>query len=452
MENIPGKRIERRRLLVLLTCLLHFGAASGQSLPAKINEYIENRGKGSEFSGVILIARHGKIILSKGYGMADYEFSIPNTPPVRFRIASLTKPFTAIGVMKLQEQGKLTLEAPISSYLKDCPTEWSNITIYHLLTHTSGLPDLFGEMKAVPVEQTAGEFERVVAGAKNKPLKNRPGEAFEYSNFGYCVLGYIIEKASGDLYATFLDKNIVRPLRMTGTLYDDPRPIIKNRASGYIRRDGQLVNDKLSDPAGYSAGGILSTAGDLLLLDRALYSSELLSKESLDQMFTAFKNDYGYGWKVTTQFDRKVFNHTGGTHGFSSHIARYPDEKLLIVVLSNIENENPQGLACNIAGMMLGTDKADLIKPVRLTEETLKKYAGEYAFSPENVRAIQVDGTSLFFQINNDRYKLVPLGNDLFFLENQDQTRFRFITNEGGQVTGLVRTTCGKEDLRGKRR
>lgn len=341
-------------IAVLLTCFMCSGSASGQSLPAKIGEYVKERGKRLEFSGVILVAREGKIFFSQSYGMADYEHSISNTPHTRFRIGSLTKPFTAIAIMKLQEQGKLKLRESISRYIKDCPAEWANITVHHLLTHTSGIPNLFGDMEAVPVEQTASEFERVVATSKNKPLKTSPGEVYEYSNFGYCVLGYIIEKVSGELFATFLEKNIFIPLKMTSTLYDDPRPIIRDRASGYVHKDGKLINDKPKDPAGYSAGGLLSTVEDFLLLDRALYSNELLSKESLSQMFAAFKNEYGYGWKVTNQFNRRVFNHNGGTHGFSSHVARYPDEKLLIVVLSNIENDRPQGLACNIAEIIFG--------------------------------------------------------------------------------------------------
>lgn len=329
---------------------------NGQVLSAQIDNYIQNRGKGEDFSGVVLVAQNGKVIIQKAYGLADYEFLIRNTPSTKFRIGSVTKPFTALAVMKLQELGKLNVEDSICKYISECPAEWQSVKIEHLLTHTSGIPDLFGAMDAVPLEKTADEIDRVVKSIKNRQLQSLSGETYKYSNFGYCLLGYIIEKASGKLYTPFLIENILGPLGMNNTLYDDPRPIIKDRAQGYIRKDGQLYNDKLTDPAGYSAGGLLSTAEDLLFLDLALDTGKVLSKKSLDEMFKAFRNEYGFGWKVTTKFERRLYNHTGQTHGFSTHIARYPDDHLFIVVLSNIETEDANETASNIASIVFGND------------------------------------------------------------------------------------------------
>jgi CubicO group peptidase (beta-lactamase class C family) len=150
---------------------------------------------------------------------------------------------------------------------------------------------------------------------------------------------------------------------MSSTLYDDQRPLIRDRAQDYMRKNGQLFNDKPTDPAGYAAGGLLSSVGDLLILDQALDTDKLLSKNSLDRMFTPFKNEYGYGWKITTFDGRKMYNHTGQTHGFSCHVARYPDEKLLIVVLSNVENEDTPEIARGIANTIFGNGKLGIRGP-----------------------------------------------------------------------------------------
>ncbi|MCO6512092.1 MAG: beta-lactamase family protein [Aridibacter famidurans] len=337
----------------------------GQSLSQQIDSYVSSREKGLEFSGVVLVALDGKVVVQNAYGLADHEYSVPNTPRTRFRIGSVTKPFTAIAVMKLQETGKLDIEDSICRFISDCPAEWQGVRIKHLLTHTSGIPDLFGAMDAVPVENTSDEIDRVIKSLKSRQLQDQPGEEYKYSNFGYCLLGYVIEKASGKLYTPFLTESIVSPLGMRGTLYDDPRPVIKERAQGYVRKDGQLVNDKLTDPAGYSAGGLLSTAEDLFLLDRALFSGKLLSTKSLDRMFTAYKNEYGFGWKVTSRGGKRLYNHTGVTHGFSAHIARFPDDDVLIVILSNIETENTGETASWIAEIIFDPERKSGTEPGR---------------------------------------------------------------------------------------
>jgi CubicO group peptidase (beta-lactamase class C family) len=305
---------------------------------------------------------------------------------------------------------------------------------------------MFGDMKAVPVEQTASEIDRVIASAQTKALKSKPGEEYVYSNFGYCLLGYIIEKVSGELYASFLNTHVFGPLGMTNTLYDDPRPIIKDRADGYIRKEGQLINDNLKDPAAYAAGGLLSTTADFLLFDQALYTNQLLSPAGLSTMFTAYKNEFGGGWKVTTQLNRPVYNFNGSTHGFSSHIVRYPNERLLIVVLSNVENERPQGVACNLAEIVFGIYRS----PIKVKKETLSKYAGEYADSSGLVRVIKLAGENLVYQVNDNLYNLVPLAQDEFYVESADETRFRFVPAQGG--IEMIRTSCGKEDLKLRRR
>lgn len=440
---------------VLLLCYLFAAVAFSQNLATRFDKYMKEREKNrAVFSGVVLVAKDGKIIFHKAYGMADYELSVPNNLQTKFRIGSNTKSFTALAVMILSEKGKLNLQDSICKYVKDCPDEWKGVTIHHLLTHTSGLPDLFGDMKStVPVEGTAAEIDRVIANVPNKKLKQPPGEIYEYSNFGYCLLGYIIEKSSGELYATFLNNYIFRPLGMGETLYDDPRPVIINRANGYKRQNGRISNDKLTDPAAYSAGGLLSTAKDLLLLDQALYSTGLLSKNGLSQMFTNYKNEYGYGWKVTNQFGKKVFNHRGGTHGFSSYMARYPEEKWLIVALGNFEDETssssiPRAIACDMAAMIFGFEENKSNEAVKADETRLLKYVGQYNISSGAPKNIKLAQGQLVYESGANSYKLIPLSPTVFYPETIEEYRVRFGLDQNGRVTEMIVSSCGKEEFK----
>jgi CubicO group peptidase (beta-lactamase class C family) len=317
-----------------------------EDAPRQMNEFVSSR----DFSGVVLVARNGHVLFQKAYGMANREHEVPNKLGTKFRVASVTKQFTAMAVMILAERGKLDLNDPICKYVESCPKTWAGITVRHLLNHTSGIPDFAGfpdndhydRLPMTPLE-TMDRF-------RDKPLEFLPGERFRYDNSGYLLLGYIIERASGERYEDFLRKNIYEPLGMSDSGYDHPWIILKNRASGYERKDGQVVNAMFMEmDTPFGCGSMYSTVGDLLRWDQALYSEKLVSRKSLEQIFTPYegpypadrpwergwnaRHRYGYGWSIAKWFGRDLVWHGGTIQGFCSAILRYPQDHTLVVVL-----------------------------------------------------------------------------------------------------------------------
>ena len=264
-------------LLPAFNTLAKTSPPSPQELETRVEEYMTARVKRDHFSGSILIAREGKVLFSKGYGMANHELDVPNTPHTKFRLGSITKQFTAMAILILQQQGKLNVHDKIKKYMPDAPKAWDDITIEHLLTHTSGIynyTESLEFLKTLPVRVTLKEL---IAKFKDRPLNFKPGEKFSYSNSGYIVLGQIIETASGQNYPSLLKQAIFDPLGMTETGYDNATSILKHRASGYTRRLGIVLTncDYIDMSIPHAAGALYSTTLDLLKWDQALTPKSL---------------------------------------------------------------------------------------------------------------------------------------------------------------------------------
>lgn len=308
------------------------------------------------FSGSVLIARDGKPIVSRGYGMANYELNVPNTPETVFRIASVTKQFTSMAIMQLKEDGKLQVHDPICRHLPNCPEAWRPITIRHLLTHTSGifntsrLPDWDERIGIQPY--TRFGFMDVF---RDLPLEFEPGTRHRYSNSGYYLLGLIIERTSGMTYADFLRTRIFQPLGMNDTHMLGSRELIPRRATGYYSSLDKFINALYLNPAlAYSSGGLLSTTGDLLKWDQALYTNRLVSRASLDEIFAPALEGYAYGWVVGRRFNRDTQGHSGSDRGYSAFIMRVPSERLTVIVLSNSDRTSATKAAVNLTAIALG--------------------------------------------------------------------------------------------------
>ena len=369
-------------LLVLMLCLAHsslvFSQPPAENLSAKVTAYMEELQRRGEFSGVVLLARGGKVLFARGYGMANLEHDVPNTIDTKFRLGSVTKQFTAVGIMMLQERKKLSVHDSICIYVHDCPDDWKSITIHHLLAHTSGIPSFTEFPDNDRYERLPMQVVDTVARFKDKPLDFPPGDRFQYSDSGYLLLGYIIEQASGEKYEDFIRKNIYEPLHMQNSGYDHPWVILKHRAQGYSSKGGSLINATcmaMDTPLG--AGSQYSTVRDLLLWDQALYTEKLLSRESLQTLFTPnpgpyppgwrFGNNggYGYGWMIDELFERKLYHHSGLIYGFSSIIMRYPEDKSVVVVLKNQDEEFPGNIhdmkiasvGENLSAILFGVDR-----------------------------------------------------------------------------------------------
>jgi CubicO group peptidase (beta-lactamase class C family) len=337
-------------------------------LASQIDAFLTDLTDQDRFSGSVLVAMDGQVVISQGYGMANLELEVPNTPQTKFLIASITKQFTAMAILQLQQQGKLNVQDPICQYLLDCPEAWQPITLHHLLTHTSGIPDYYASLSVDIQKHSLNPTDLMNLIPKSSEFS--PGERFHYSNSGYVLLGYIVEQVSGQPYALFLQQNIFKPLQMADTGYDTTRAVIKNRAGGYM---SATTNAEYFDPSVlYAAGGLYSTVEDLFRWDQALYGDQLLSQPLRDEMFTSFASippdffgwrlssdevtdaSYGYGWFIGERLNRKWTAHSGSIYGFTGVIERYPDDKVVIIVLSNREARPVFDITSEIARMIFG--------------------------------------------------------------------------------------------------
>ena len=281
----------------------------------------------------------------------------------------------------------------------------------------------------------------MVAVIEKKPLEFTPGEKFAYSNSGYFVLGAIVEKVSGKAYADFLQENIFTPLGMKNTGYDNPLKIIKNRAAGYQRVGGEIINASYMDMSvPYAAGSLYSTTGDLLLWDQALYTEKLVSRKSLDEIFTPFKSGYGYGWGIGKKFDRKEISHGGGIYGFATEISRFPDDNVTVVVLSNIQAAPSGKVANDLAAIVFGAKYEIPHERVEIAVDAkvLENYAGQYQIAPNVVITFTVENGKLTGQLNGQpKFSLFPESETKFFSKDVN-AQITFAKDASGKITGLV--------------
>jgi CubicO group peptidase (beta-lactamase class C family) len=332
---------------------------------AQIDAYLQRLSDTGVLSGSVLVAQNS-MLFSKGYALADKDARIPNTPETRFRIGSVTKQFTAMAILILQESGKLRVQDSLCQYISQCPQDWQPIKLYHLLTHSSGIPDYtnFADFVATWTEPTTPE--QLIARFKDMPLDFAPGSRFRYSNSGYVLLGYIIERVSGESYATFLQKHIFAPLGMRNTGYDVTNPTLPQHATDYY--SGYVKPEAYDMSVLYAAGALYSTVEDLYLWDQALARHTLVSQQSLDAMFTVhmpcpppgspggclLRTDkgYGYGWFIAAEPEGKLIYHVGHIDGYFAYNGFYPSRDLDVVVLSNLETTDVLKIGRTLASMV----------------------------------------------------------------------------------------------------
>src|SRR5215218_277568 len=296
-------------LLTLAACALPAHAAS-PAAPSDLATYADQllaaAYAADQPGAAALVMRDGKVVLRKGYGMANLELGVPVSPDMVFELGSITKQFTAASILLLQERGQLRVEDEITRYLTDYPTHGQKITVENLLTHTSGIPSYTGLAEWLPRVREDMKLADLIALFKDKPLEFNPGERWAYDNSGYILLGAIVEKVSGKSYEQFVEEEIFQKLGMTHSRYGHVEELVPLRATGYARDDKGFRNaNYLSMTQPYAAGSLMSTVDDLAIWDRALGSEALLKKASLDRMFTPFKlnsglqTHHGYGIGVT---------------------------------------------------------------------------------------------------------------------------------------------------------
>lgn len=391
----------------LATLLVVTGACApeaGDPTAATLNRYLSAREELGQFSGAVLVAKDGRVVLRKGYGFADVQRRIPFRPETRHEVASISKMFTALAALKLRDRGKLDLEASVCAYLPDCPGAWQPVTIDHLIHHRSGIPDYeealeLGSEKYLALMTPQGASARILAQAKTQPLEFAPGEKFRYSNTGYVVLGFALERASGQPFAQLVTESILRPAGMndSGVLGIEPLP--ERLAVGYTWGDlgwkallhgvpltaghmQPVPQLALTPPEGDA--WLFSTVDDLYRFSRLMDGSELIPPALVAEIVTPDADGYGAGWFVDRGFERKRMRHTGSLPGYVSDFIRFPDDKTTIVLVGNADRFRMSRIARDVTAIVLGTpfDMPVRGEVIELTKEQIAKLTGDYV-SPE---------------------------------------------------------------------
>jgi CubicO group peptidase (beta-lactamase class C family) len=433
-----------RVVAILLLASVSLAQNNNSRMDQIAQSYVSNK----QFMGSVLAARGDEVLLSKGYGSANLEWEIPNTPSTKFRLGSITKQFTAASILLLEERGKLTVDDLVSKHLPDAPAAWEKITIFHLLTHTSGIPSFTSFPDYRSTEAFPTTTEKLVARFRDKPLEFAPGERMNYSNSGYALLGYLIERVSGESYASFVQKNIFAPLGMKDSGYDSNSAVIARRAAGYQPGPNGPINAGYIDMSiPHAAGALYSTTEDLLRWEQGLFGGKLLSAASLQKMTTPFKNDYAFGLTVRIENGRKVISHGGGIEGFNTSLVYYPDDKLTVVVLGNLNGSAPDQISNQLAMIAHGQTITLLTerKEITLDTKVLSRYVGAYQMGPGVNMFITLDNNQLISQMTNQGpVPIFPQSETVFFPKVVDAQLEFSGSDAQGRATQLTLNQNGR--------
>lgn len=417
-----------------------FTVSFTKSLEAEIDAIFNQAYPVNSPGATVLIAKDDKILYRKAFGMANLELKVQMKPESVFQLASITKQFTSVAILILMEQGKLSLEDPLSKYITGF-SRGNEITLQHLLNHTSGIKSYTNLPEFRAKTRLDMTPEEIIGIFKNLPLEFNPNEKYEYSNSGYFLLGYIIEKLSGMSYADFIQKNIFDKLGMKHSYYADTYKIIPNRANGYQLYEGNYENaEYMSTTIPYAAGSLMSTVDDMFLWNGAIHHNKLISASSKLLAFTnhTLKNgnhtNYGYGWAINEIAGIATIEHPGGINGFTSSGICIPGSNIYSIVLANLDDgKGPE--VCNIKAVAALVGKPLTKKAaVKIPEKELKKWVGAYQFE-DVVRFITYDKAALYSIREGGRpIQLEPLSGNEFRFENSFATYTFSLKNGKRQV------------------
>ena len=423
-------------LLIINICL---SSLLGQSLEQKVDEYLLPLVEATDFYGSVLFARNGEIELAKGYGYADLEHKVLNTERSVYHMGSLNKPLTAIGVMRLNQQGDIKIVDPIGKYISSYP-RGDEITIKDLLAQTSGIPSYNRFADYGEYAKRENSLEEVVDWFKGEELLFQPGSKYGYSNSNYVLLAHLIETVTGQTYEEYMQAHIFGPLGMEQTglfKYDE---IVENRAIGY-----DPANNAYSlKPIGFynnsikvGSGAVHASVLDMFKLEEALYTDKILNEETRDLMLTEIgENEYGLGWGIWKRFDKRKYDHDGASPGSVAYFSTYPDDKVTIIFLGNISTGAFHAMKYDLAALYFG-EEYEVPTPrkyVELAGGQLAKFEGRYEFENSNffdLKVIQGNLRFLWRGRGELGYLLSPLGERQFFMRARgDQINFN-LSDEG---------------------
>jgi CubicO group peptidase (beta-lactamase class C family) len=460
MQKYRRKRIALIVVAMFLAASLTHAETSAEKADGLLNGLIKTNDPGI----AVIVAQNGKILFEKSYGLADLEHHVPVTSQTIFRIASVTKQFTAAAILKLQEQGKLSVKDKLSKYIPDFP-RGNEVTVRELLNHTSGIHDYIQEPDFYSHATNALTTGAIIEIIKKYPYDFDPGTEWSYSNSGYQLLGYIIEKVSGQSYGDFLRDNFFQPLGMTNTgvyraHFDLPRAALGYswNTNGFELANWPGVDD---DPSWFGGDGALySTVEDLYRWNEGIFNGRVLDAASLKAAFTPVEkkvsqlnsgHGYGFGWFISRDRGLLDISHGGGIPGFTSMLMRLPDEKFTVVVLGNTEpghsDANPEYLAYQLVDIYLADKLAPLnTVDTNISPESYDALTGRYKLQ-NGIITISRRGTHLFARMGDEaEAEIFPKSDTEFFWKGgEDFIAFTFVKNNSGKAAKVIFDWCGME-------
>jgi CubicO group peptidase (beta-lactamase class C family) len=401
-----------------------------------------------DFTGSVLVARGGEVLLDRGYGMANREWSAPNDGDTKFRLASVSKQFTAVSLMILKDRGLVDLDAPIKTYLSDAPATWDAVTVRGLLAHTAGIPDFTRFDSYEALKRQPATVKDLVALFRDRPLDFQPDERWAYSNSGYVLATAVIEAVSGEPYAEFVIKTLFQPLGMSDSGYDSHAAILTHRASGYVpSSDGVRNADYIDMSVPQGAGGLYSTPRDLLKWEQGLFGGRLLTPQSLALLTTPQRSDYALGLMVKTEGDDTIVSHSGGIEGFNTYMGRDVDREMTVIVLGNLNGGAPDKIGASLMTLARG---GTVVLPservaITLSPDVLQTYEGVYALALTATLTVKAENGKLTGQMTGQgAFELFAEKPDAFFLRVVD-AQITFTRDAAGAIDGLVLHQGGRD-------
>ncbi len=438
----------------LFSFFLVITSVFSQDFKQQVDDYLAEHSKPDAPGISLLIAKDGKVLYKKAVGMADLELNVPLTTDNVFEIGSITKQFTAVSILMLEEQGKLKIEDEITKYIPDYPTLGKTITIHHLLNHTSGIKSYTSMDSFMPLARTDMNPTEIIDKFKNEPMDFDPGEKFLYNNSGYILLGHIIEVVSGQSYAEFIQEHIFDKVGMTASYYGSMKKLIPNRAKGYQDQNGFVNADYLSLTLPYAAGSIMSTVDDLLKWQNAISANSLIKRSSLEKAINGStlnngeKIPYGYGWGKGNINGSPSIEHSGGIFGYTTNGIFLPEENMYVIGLSNCDCSNVSNATNQIAAIALGKPYPSEKNAITLSEEQLKKWVGAYQFEDGAIRYITFeDGLLKSQRQDSEKFTLYPMSTTHFIFEG-GTISYEFTENDNlreTRFTNVGNVSVGKE-------
>jgi CubicO group peptidase (beta-lactamase class C family) len=431
-------------LLVILQLACSSQTATAQTDADRINELVTAYTRLYKFNGTVLVINKGQVVFSKGYGFKSVKDSTWNDVNTIYQLGSVTKQFTATIIQQLQEQKKLSVQDKLAKYFPGLPGA-DTITIEHLLTHTSGIYNYTNDGKFMASEAVKpATQEKIIALFKDKPLDFSPGTQWSYSNSGYSLLGYIIEKVTGQPYEQVVREHIFKPLGMTHSGFDFTHLTDGNKATGY---NIYLENAKL--PAGivdssvsYAAGAIYSTVNDLWEWHKGLLKHTIIKASSLEKAYTPYKNKYGYGWTIDSIYGRRIVQHGGGIFGFNTNFARIPVDDVCVILLANMNTGALGAINEGILAILYNRPYQIPREKVAIKVDTaiLQQYVGEYEIKPGFTITIRVvNGALKGVATGQPEFDMFAETENKFFLKVVDASA-EFVKDAEGKVNTMIWT------------